>query len=313
MDHPSGLLDPVHHRFDQFDMAANQVPDELLLGRTFAGGLHPHQTGPHVRRRRLVEGTIELGGEHRPPQLLVHTFAAETRQPLADALTLQQGPITDPLRLDDGPRQPCALDGSERREAQEIHCVVHRVDLPAQVEAGTRFMETEPIGNVELFTQFADVHVARQDGVVEAVDQRAIFQPNLPRQAAQARGGLEDFDLDALPDQEVTQGDPHDPTADDRNLHDAPPESTRTGSTTLCLTSPIPPFRSTRSLPKISAIRRLAVPSPKIAGRSGGGVKSRHALKMRSGSVPTTLFQPISTVSIHSVSSRSVRQGTPRK
>ncbi len=60
------------------------------------------------------------------------------------------------------------------------------------------------------------------------------------------------------------------------------------------------------------AIRSAAWPSPKIGGRSAGSGR-RSAAANASGSHPTSVFQPVSTVSTHSVSSRSVTQRTPHR
>src|SRR5262245_20082329 len=53
------------------------------------------------------------------------------------------------------------------------------------------------------------------------------------------------------------------------------------------------------------------VPSPYNAGREDGGVKVWTASKILSRLDPARRFQPASTVSTHSVSSRNVMHGTP--
>ena len=59
-------------------------------------------------------------------------------------------------------------------------------------------------------------------------------------------------------------------------------------------------------------MRSAAWPSPKIGGRSAGSGLARAAPNF-SASTPTSVFQPVETVSIHSVSSRIVMHGTPHR
>src|SRR5207237_1376572 len=54
-----------------------------------------------------------------------------------------------------------------------------------------------------------------------------------------------------------------------------------------------------------------AAPSPYSAGRESGGANECTASTIFTASEPTRRFQPASTVSTHSVSFRSVRQGAP--
>src|SRR2546428_4518254 len=67
------------------------------------------------------------------------------------------------------------------------------------------------------------------------------------------------------------------------------------------------------NLSRIRAIFSAAWPSPKDFDFVPSGLNFSSASRMSSGSDPTSAFQPSSTVSIHSVSSRSVMHGTPKK
>src|SRR5207244_4876035 len=67
------------------------------------------------------------------------------------------------------------------------------------------------------------------------------------------------------------------------------------------------------NLSRIRAIFSAAWPSPKDFDFVPAGLNFSSASRMSFVSVPTTAFQPSSTVSIHSVSSRRVMHGTPKK
>src|SRR2546428_8349140 len=67
------------------------------------------------------------------------------------------------------------------------------------------------------------------------------------------------------------------------------------------------------NLSRIRAIFSAAWPSPNDFDFVPAGLNFSSASRMSSGSDPTSAFQPSSTVSIHSVSSRSVMHGTPKK
>ena len=67
--------------------------------------------------------------------------------------------------------------------------------------------------------KLAQVAIAGKDGVIEAIDRRAVFQDERPGQPAQHRRSLKDFDLDPLLREEIAQADAHDPAANDSNVH----------------------------------------------------------------------------------------------
>src|SRR5437879_1132098 len=67
------------------------------------------------------------------------------------------------------------------------------------------------------------------------------------------------------------------------------------------------------NLSRIRAIFSAAWPSPKDFDFVPSGLNFSIAWRISSVSVPTRAFQPSSKVSIHSVSSRKVTHGTPKK
>ena len=67
-----------------------------------------------------------------------------------------------------------------------------------------------------------------------------------------------------------------------------------------------------RAVLSAATTRSPARPSPYSGGRVGGGARSS-AARAASGSRSTSVFQPASTVSVHSVLGRSVMHGTPAR
>src|SRR6266496_4408727 len=97
--------------------------------------------------------------------------------------------------------------------------------------------------------------VTWQDGVIKAIDVRAVLEHQRTGQAAKFTRRFEDIDGDAAGRKEVSETNPGETAADYGNFH--------------CQPSSMP------------AIRSPAWPSPKIAGRSAGGVNVNHWSRMR--------------------------------
>ena len=76
-----------------------------------------------------------------------------------------------------------------------------------------------------------------------------------------------------------------------------------------------PPIGSARAVSdgRVGDLAAAALPSPKIGGRSLRARLRQRRRGTASASAPTRVFQPVETVSIHSVSSRIVTQGTPQR
>ena len=207
------LADADVERVDQRLVTALE-PAHHLVAVGVARRRHPPGARPDVRRRQVVEASVELRVEQRLPQPLERAAPAPALEPREQRLVVEARVRAADLAARGEAAEADPVRERQERERQQLARRRHREQAPVVVEADLARAETEAVAEAELLREAARAVVAGQDHVVEAVDALAV-EVERADEPAEVGCALVERHLHAAAREPVRGGHAEDAAADD--------------------------------------------------------------------------------------------------